>query len=49
MKNYSVLYALLAAVLFGINAPFSKLLINELNPFVDRVHFNFVFLCVLGF
>lgn len=32
MKNYSVLYALLAAMLFGFNAPFSKLLINELNP-----------------
>jgi drug/metabolite transporter (DMT)-like permease len=31
-KNYSVLFAILAALLFGINAPFSKLLINELNP-----------------
>ncbi|WP_303868624.1 DMT family transporter [Acetobacterium wieringae] len=32
MKNYAVLYALLAALLFGVNTPFSKLLINELNP-----------------
>lgn len=31
-KNYSVLFAILAALLFGINTPFSKLLINELNP-----------------
>lgn len=30
--NYSVLYAILAALLFGINAPFSKILINEINP-----------------
>ncbi len=30
--NYSVIYAILAAVLFGINAPFSKILINQINP-----------------
>ena len=33
MKKYlPVIYALLAALLFGINAPFSKLLLKEINP-----------------
>ena len=32
MKNDAVVYALLAALLFGINTPFSKLLMGELNP-----------------
>ncbi len=33
MKKYlPVIYALLAALLFGINAPFSKLLVERLNP-----------------
>ncbi|KNZ40732.1 DMT family transporter [Acetobacterium bakii] len=31
-NNYSVLYAILAALIFGINAPFSKLLLNEIHP-----------------
>jgi drug/metabolite transporter (DMT)-like permease len=33
VKNYlPVIYALLAALLFGINVPFSKLLVKEINP-----------------
>lgn len=32
MKKFSAVYAILAAVLFGINAPFSKLLLNEIQP-----------------
>lgn len=31
-KNDAVLYALLAALLFGLNAPFSKILINDIHP-----------------
>lgn len=31
-NNASVLYAILAALLFGINAPFSKLLLEEIHP-----------------
>jgi len=31
-RNLSVAYALLAALLFGINAPFSKILIERINP-----------------
>jgi drug/metabolite transporter (DMT)-like permease len=31
-KYLPVIYALLAALLFGINAPFSKLLLKEINP-----------------
>ena len=31
-KNAAVVYAVLAALLFGINAPFSKLLLNEIHP-----------------
>lgn len=31
-NNTAVVYAILAALLFGINAPFSKLLLNEINP-----------------
>lgn len=31
-KNTAVMYAILAALLFGINAPFSKLLLNEIHP-----------------
>jgi drug/metabolite transporter (DMT)-like permease len=31
-KNTAVVYAILAALLFGINAPFSKLLLNEIHP-----------------
>lgn len=31
-KHLPVIYALLAALLFGINAPFSKLLLKEINP-----------------
>jgi drug/metabolite transporter (DMT)-like permease len=33
VKNYlPVIYALIAALLFGINVPFSKLLVKEINP-----------------
>ena len=32
LKNYPVGYALLAAVLFGLNAPLSKLLLNDVPP-----------------
>lgn len=33
MKNYySIIYAILAALLFGINTPFSKLLVKEIHP-----------------
>ncbi|MBU4541483.1 MAG: DMT family transporter [Firmicutes bacterium] len=31
-NNRSVVYAILAALLFGINAPFSKLLLEEIEP-----------------
>lgn len=31
-NNMSVVYAILAALLFGINAPFSKLLLNQIHP-----------------
>lgn len=31
-NNASVVYAILAALLFGINAPFSKLLLNQIDP-----------------
>ena len=31
-NNTSVVYAILAALLFGINAPFSKILLEEINP-----------------
>ena len=32
MKNQNVLYALLAAALFGASTPFAKLLIGEMSP-----------------
>lgn len=31
-RNYPVGYALLAAILFGLNAPLSKLLLSEIPP-----------------
>lgn len=31
-NNISVVYAILAALLFGINAPFSKILLEEIDP-----------------
>ncbi|TYC84266.1 EamA family transporter [Acetobacterium wieringae] len=31
-KNTAVVYAILAALLFGMNAPFSKLLLEEIDP-----------------
>ena len=31
-KNVPVFYALLAAVLFGLNAPLSKLLLKDVHP-----------------
>ncbi|WP_373484388.1 DMT family transporter [Acetobacterium sp.] len=31
-NNAAVVYAILAALLFGINAPFSKILLEEINP-----------------
>ncbi|MDO9492374.1 DMT family transporter [Acetobacterium sp.] len=31
-KNTAVVYAILAALLFGINAPFSKLLLDQIDP-----------------
>lgn len=31
-KNYPIAYALLAAILFGLNAPLSKLLLADIPP-----------------
>ena len=31
-KNYPAIYALLAALLFGLNAPLSKLLLQDVPP-----------------